>query len=238
MYKSDRKRTIKNKGGYLPTEKSFFKVAKEEYNTNPPQIIDNFKLVYSSPTIHIYLDENGKTILLSFRGTVPTNKDDLLADASIVINRLYYSNRFKNDKEQIQKIFQKYPPNKYEYYVTGHSLGGAITNSIIREYPNNIKYAITYNPAFQPYDIISQQNKKIKRLYTPDDGLYKLGGRLFSNVTLVPTTRTTLPNQNLITTGFNAYQGHALDNFNSYYGMGKKRGRPRKNIGCSCGCQS
>ena len=224
-------------GGFLPKEKQFFKVAKEEYKPDPPTYIDEFTLVYKSPTIHVYLNEQGKTILLSFRGTVPTDKDDLLADASIAINRLYYSNRFKKDKAEIQQIFQKYPPNQYEYYVTGHSLGGAITNSMVREYPKNFKYGVTYNPAFQPYDLYSQQRDKIKRLYTADDALYKLGGR-FMNPTVVPTTKSKLPDLNLITTGFNAYQGHALDNFSSYYGMGmpmpKKRGRPSKMVG---GCR-
>ena len=224
-------------GGFLPKEKQFFKVAKEEYKPDPPTYIDEFTLVYKSPTIHVYLNEAGKTILMSFRGTVPTDKDDLLADASIAINRLYYSNRFKKDKAEMQKIFQQYPPNQYEYYVTGHSLGGAITNSMFREYPKNLKYGVTYNPAFQPYDLYSQQRDKIKRLYTADDALYKLGGR-FMNPTVVPTTKSKLPDLNLITTGFNAYQGHALDNFSSYYGMGmpmpKKRGRPRKMVG---GCR-
>ena len=234
------KKQHNNLGGFLPKEKQFFKVAKEEYKTDPPTQIDEFTLVYKSPTIHVYLNEAGKTILLSLRGTVPTDKDDLLADASIAINRLYYSNRFKKDKAELQKIFQQYPPSQYEYYLTGHSLGGAITNSVVREYPKNIKYAVTYNPAFQPYDLYSQQRDKIKRLYTPDDALYKLGGR-FMSPTVVPTTKSLLPNLNLVTTGFNAYQGHALDNFSSYYGMGmpmpKKRGRPRKNVGgSSCGC--
>ena len=59
--------------------------------------------------------------------------------------------------------------------------------------------------------------------------------------TVVPTTKSLLPNLNLVTTGINAYQGHSMDNFNSYYGMGmpmpKKRGRPRKIVGgSSCGC--
>jgi hypothetical protein len=234
------KKQHNNFGGFLPKEKQFFKVAKEEYKTDPPTQIDEFTLVYKSPTIHVYLNEAGRTILLSLRGTVPTDKDDLLADASIAINRLYYSNRFKKDKTELQKIFQKYPPSQYEYYLTGHSLGGAITNSVVREYPKNIKYAVTYNPAFQPYDLYSQQRDKIKRLYTPDDALYKIGGR-FMSPTVVPTTKSLLSNLNLVTTGFNAYQGHALDNFNSYYGMGmpmpKKRGRPRKIVGgSSCGC--
>ena len=234
------KKDTKDYGGFLPKEKQFFKVAKEEYKLDPPTQIDEFTLVYKSPTIHVYLNEAGRTILLSLRGTVPTDKDDLLADASIAINRLYYSNRFKRDKAELQKIFQKYPPSQYEYYLTGHSLGGAITNSVVREYPKNIKYAVTYNPAFQPYDLYSQQRDKIKRLYTPDDALYKIGGR-FMSPTVVPTTKSLLPNLNLVTTGINAYQGHSMDNFNSYYGMGmpmpKKRGRPRKMVGgSSCGC--
>ncbi len=227
----------KGKGGFLPQEKQFFKVAREEYKPDPPTQIDEFELVYKSPTIHVYLNKAGRTILLSLRGTVPSDKDDLMADASIAINRLYYSNRFKKDKEQLQKIFKQYPPNQYEYYLTGHSLGGAITNSIVREFPKNIKSAVTYNPAFQPYDIISQQRDKIKRLYTADDALYKIGGR-FMNPVVVPTTKSTLPNLNFLTTGINAYQGHALDNFTSYYGLGmpKKRGRPPKKVGGSCGC--
>lgn len=223
-------KSSKDKGGFLPPEKDFYKVAREEYNVNPPQTISNFELVYKSPTIHVYINKAGKTILLSFRGMRPTDTTDLSAIASIPINRLFYSTRFKKDKEQIQKIFEQYPPNQYEYYITGHSLGGAVTNSIVREFPKNIKYAVTYNPAFQPYDVISQQKDKIKRIYTKEDPLYKLGGHFF-NPTIAPTTKSLSSGTDTVSNVYNAYQGHGIENFAPYYGLGKGGRKSKKLIG-------
>jgi hypothetical protein len=209
------------RGGAKPNEKDFFNAVKHSYDPQPPISFGTFKLFYNTPTIDGYVDETRNTIIIAVRGTKPSDFQDVKADASIVANRLAKSDRYMGDKQQLQTIFQRYDPQKYEYYLTGHSLGGAIINQLKRDFPF-LKDAVQYNPAFQPYDLIRQQHNQIKRNYTADDPLYALGGRFFQNQQVVPTTRTKVPTTlGTLGTMYNAYQGHALDNFAPLYGGAK-----------------
>jgi hypothetical protein len=160
--------------------------------------------------------------MLVSRGTVPSDGQDLKADASIAFNRLKNSDRYNTDKQIIQNLTAEYPPTQYDYFMTGHSLGGATTAQLKRELPF-IKDAVVYNPASQPWDFISQQSDQIKRIYTQDDPLYALGGETFTNKQVIPTSRSTigLKTGTIADYGSKAYnflQGHALDNFNTLYG--------------------
>ena len=79
-----------------------------------------------------------------------------------------------------------------------------------RDFPE-LKDAVEYNGAFQPSDFIFSQKKDIKRLYTSDDGLYKLGGKLFRNNTVIAPTKSTGVNV------IDAVSGHVLSNFKKLY---------------------
>ncbi len=207
--------------GIRPIDKEFYKIAKEEYKPSGSERVDNYVLVYNSATVKAYLDQNEKNILLAIRGTADFK--DVKADAQIAINRLKKSSRYKEDKEKIEKILNRYPPNEYDYFLTGHSLGGALINQLKRDFPF-FKDAVEFNPAFQPYDLYSQQSNEIKRYYTSDDPLYNLGGRLFYNKVVVPTTEHTIRNiPHIGTKAYNAYQGHAINNFNSVLGNGQHK---------------
>lgn len=201
----------KLKGGRKPTDNQFLQLVKTSYQPTPPPQLEGFQLVVNTPTVDAFVDEATKSVMLTLRGTVPTDKKDLIADASIPLNRLSRSERYIQDKAVVEQILQRYPPDQYEIYLTGHSLGGAIVNQLKRDYPF-LKDAQTYNAAFQPYDLLRQQSGQIKRKYVSTDPLYKLGGRLFQNVTVVPPKSKSMP---LGTIGalYDAYQGHALANF-------------------------
>jgi hypothetical protein len=211
--------------GQKPTEKEFFEATKQSYNitNDASKSIDDFDLILEQPTIKVYLNKSTKTIILAIRGTKPTDSLDLKADGMIAFNNLKNSNRYKNDKNILISIFNQYSPNEYDYYLTGHSLAGAIIAQLKREY-NFLKDAVVYNPASQPYDYISQQSDQIKRIYTENDPLYALGATIFKNKLVIPTNRTILPSTKSINPlsigvdAYNYYQGHALDNFNSLYG--------------------
>ena len=202
--------------GVRPSDKDFYAVAKEQYKKKGDENVKNYKLMFDSPTVKAYLDDVADTIILSVRGT--TDFRDVKADASIAINRLKYSDRYINDKNIIQQLAQRYPYDKYDYYLVGHSLGGGLINQLKRDFPW-LKDNVQFNPAFQPYDLISQQSKDTKRFYTPDDPLYNLGGRFFSNKIVVPTEQPTvrMPS-NIASDAFNYYQGHSLDNFQKLLG--------------------
>ena len=197
-------------GGEMPPEKDFFKSAQASYSDTPPQSLDGFNLIVSTPTLKVYLKD--KTILVGVRGTKVTDKQDLIADARIALNLLKHSNRYKRDKEVFDKIIKQYPPQDYEYYLSGHSLGGAIDNQLKYDYPF-IKNAVEYNPAFQPKDLFYSQGKDIKRLYTDKDALYNLGGKLFTNKQVIPA-KSSIGNSYI-----DGISGHILSNFAELYNV-------------------
>jgi hypothetical protein len=84
-------------------------------------------------------------------------------------------------------------------------------NQLMREFPQFL-FGQEYNPAFQPYDLISQQRGKVFRNYTDQDPLYQLGGRLFADKKVVPS-RTTVRNMGAVGSLVNAGVGHSLSNF-------------------------
>lgn len=220
---------VKKKGAGIqtasnrPQEKAFFQAVKGSYEKKAPkEIASNLKLIVDTPTLDAYLDPQSLTILLGIRGTDVKSFKDLKADASLIANRLSSSKRYKKDKEVLEKIIKQYPPEKYNYYASAHSLSGAIATQFRRDFPF-IKYAVSYNSAFQPSDLLNQ-DRSIKRLYTPTDFLYNLGGKMFRNVQLVPADRASgffaRLRESLIPSGI---RGHKLDNFKKLYGGGKSK---------------
>jgi hypothetical protein len=209
--------------GAKPPEKTFYDVVKEGYKVEASPSVDNMDRILNTPTVKAYIDRNAKTIIIVSRGTEPKDTKDLKADAMIIVNNLKNSDRYNTDKNIVANLATEYPPETYDYYMTGHSLGGAITAQLKREFPF-IKDAVLYNPASQPYDIVNQQSDQIKRLYTEDDPLYAMGGKFITNKQVIPTNNKTIDTQNssgitkIIKKGYNFYQGHALDNFNKLYG--------------------
>lgn len=190
-----------------PSDALFFKAAKESYEANPAQSLDGFQLVVNTATFDAYLDEQTKTLLVSSRGTA--DAQDVKADAALAVNALPSTARYQQDRRVMDSIVVRYPPSRYTYYITGHSLGGAIDNQLKRDYPF-IKEAVEFNPAFQPKDLVYRQGG-IKRYYTKTDFLYKLGGRFLPNVhTIEPARFTGL-------TALDALTGHKLENFSRLF---------------------
>lgn len=209
--------------GMQPPEKTFFLATKQSYNiyNTAEKNIDNMKLILETPTVKAYLDNNDNTILLAIRGTKPTIQEDLFADSMIPFNQLSSSDRYKKDKDIINGLLHQYPTKLFDYYLTGHSLGGAITAQLKRDFPE-FKNAVVYNSASQPYDYLFQNDKEIKRIYTENDPLYNLGASVFKNKQVLPsTTKGIIPSTFGITKAYDYYQGHALDNFKPLYGLGR-----------------
>jgi hypothetical protein len=214
------------RGGVRPTPKQFLDIAKTSYQKTPPQNVSDFTLFFNTPTLDGWVNEPRQTIVLSVRGTSTSDAGDLAADASIPFNRLSKSNRYNIDKASVMEIMKKYDPSRYEYYLTGHSLGGAIVNQLKRDFPN-LKDAVEYNAAFQPYDFLRQQSDQIQRNYTANDPLYRLGGRFFSKVNVLPAKPSVATSLGAVGNLYDALQGHSLSNFDQLVGgnvkMSKKQ---------------
>ena len=214
-------------GSGAPPDSVGYYASIASYDAKAPSQIGEYKLLADSPTFDVYIRQNDKSILFVPRGTLFSSPDDLKADASLAVNQLTNSRRYKTDKTLFQHISSKFPPSLgFEYYYAGHSLGNAIGQQLKREFPF-IKAGISFNGAFQPADLV-RQDPSVKRLYTDKDFLYKLGGKFFKNVQVIPSDKQQA-------TGFfsmlrskltpDALTAHSLSNFKKLYD------RPQENKG-------
>jgi hypothetical protein len=191
-----------------PTNIEFFKVAKETYKAKAPSKIENFVLIRDTATFDAYLNEKTKTILIGVRGTKDFN--DLKADASLPFNQLTNTVRYQQDKAILEEIARSYSPAVYSYYLSGHSLGGAIDTQLKRDFPF-LKDSVQFNPAYQLKDLQSSPSD-IQRFYTKTDFLYRLGGYALPNVTTIePSTFSGL-------SFIDAFTGHKAENFTRLFG--------------------
>lgn len=162
----------KMKGKAMPENLDFLQqIAKESYNLeNPKEDINGWILKKWTPTLKFYM--KGNDVIVGVRGTKPTDSEDVSADLTIPFNGIPSTNRYKRDKASMQQFQQQYPQSEYSYFAVGHSLGGAIIDTMIRQ--NLIKEAVSYNPAIQYSDI--NGGLPNRRIYYGSDPLYRLMG--------------------------------------------------------------
>jgi hypothetical protein len=197
--------------GNRPPNNLLHQIAKASYQGNPPRTIGQLRLVFSTPTLKIY--NQGNTMVVGVRGTVPTDVEDVKADGLIAVNQLESSPRYKRDLADLQRFKTQRPKN--DYYGVGHSLGGAILDGLI--HAGLIQSGVSYNPAVQPKDF----NRTVAnhRIYNKGDPLYALGKNLIQQQSEVRPERKKSFAERLI--GYIPYAGkaydylnaHALDNF-------------------------
>ena len=109
----------------------------------------------SSNNLAVYKGRANKNIVISYRGTKPTNGIDLLSDALILTGyEKQASLRFENALREAERLLDKYPDANILF--TGHSLGGALAEFVIDEIKGNSKYrnrnikSIVFNPGKSP----------------------------------------------------------------------------------------
>jgi hypothetical protein len=174
-------------------------------------------LFKNTPTLDAWINWRDNTIMIAVRGT----KDfrDLKANTSLPFNNLTNTQRYKEDRATIEQIIKQFPPSAYEYYLSGHSLGGAVVAQLKKDFPL-LKDAVVYNSAYQTNDVI-REDPTIKKLYTTDDPLYKLAGRTFKNKVVVPVNAGVLSKiGGIFGSVARGYSGHKLTKFKSLYGEG------------------
>ena len=200
-----------------PSEKMFYKTADFAYEKQPPKEVGDFVLFKNTPTLDAWINYKDNTIMIAVRGT--SDFRDMKANSSLPFNNLINTQRYKEDKATIQQIIKQFPPSAYEYYLSGHSLGGAIVAQLKKDFPL-LKDAVVYNSAYQTSDVI-REDPTIKKLYTTDDPLYKLAGRTFKNKVVVPIDQKFLRGiTGVLGTVARGYSGHKLTKFKSLYGEG------------------
>ena len=190
--------------------------------------IPNYTEVFHGPTVSAWLN-NGTdpaTLLIGIRGTADLR--DVATDVQLTMGKLTATARYNADAQTVQQLLQRYP--KAKVFLAGHSLGGAIENQLVRQFPR-ITHATEFNPAAQPYDVLFPNTSKVDRWYIAADALYRTVGQLMRGAkVLQPTT----PNPGILA-------AHGLTQFTGRVGAGgmgtegeeeagggptRKRGRP------------
>ena len=92
----------------------------------------------------VWVNEATHEVVTSYRGTVPTEFEDLAADAAIVLGHEHSQKRFKKAIRDYDMIQDDYAG--YDHYLASHSLGGAINNVVYETYRDDIIEVHNYNP--------------------------------------------------------------------------------------------
>lgn len=144
-------------------KQGYLYVGKGEY---PAPIFGDFTLVESTPELLLYKYKESTNYILVVRGTKETR--DILSWTPLLTNSLKDTTRMKNDLFIVRNWRDKHKGN---WFGTGHSLGGAILDNLMRE--GHVLYSVTFNPAIQPQDFVSE---KTQRIYFQGDPLLTLFG--------------------------------------------------------------
>ncbi len=202
-----------------PVEERFFmEAAREAYSDTPRDAIGPYSLQYVSDTIKVYTDPQTHRLMIGIRGTKDAR--DRSAWIPTGVGNLTKTERYNYDKAQVREIMKRFPPEQYAYFISGHSIGGAISTQLRRDFPF-IQKAVTYNAATAPRDVMDKDAKDVYRVYNKEDPLYNFqGGKLTASE--VRGSKSTLPRFPIkeasgvtdpLFTAINLYQGHKMDKF-------------------------
>ena len=200
----------KLRGGIAPDRKAYFDLVKQSYEPSASKLVGNWELVAETPTLKFY--KSGNDVVVSIRGTFDSR--DTKADATIAVNSLHLSDRFKEDERFLNEFKQQNPDLKY--YGVGHSLGGAILDLFLHK--GLITEGQSYNPAIQPHDFGAILPNH--RIFMDGDPLYTLV-RLFlkqkpevikENSSIFRKIARLTPIGNIATAG-EYLKSHGLDQF-------------------------
>lgn len=179
-----------------------------------PEDGGEYILIMNSETLKAYLSEKNKTIIISVRGTKKTSWTDIYADLKSITSSLSSTTRYQKDKQLFKEVVYKYSPKKYNYILTGHSLGGGIVQQLTRDFPFiNTKKSEIYNSAFQFQKDFGKNELPMKKFYMDLDPLYRVGGYNYKQNMKVLNTKISRMARMFTPSIFLALQGHKLENF-------------------------
>ena len=211
--------------GARPDKNTLQQIASQSYRANSQPSVGNLTLLHQTPTLKFFLSPD-KTIVVGIRGTVPTDINDVTADASIAAGQLETSNRFTKDLADLQQFQSKYPPSQYDYYGVGHSLGGAILDLFLTK--GLLKSGLSYNPAIQPQNL---RNADIQndRVFAENDPLYAIAKPFLAKPAEVRRPRKKSFFENALSyvpyagKAYDYYTGHQLSQFQGGKNVAKIR---------------
>jgi hypothetical protein len=136
---------------------------------------------------HIVVQRPDGSAIVAYRGTDPTNPNDLMADL-LILGGAYkdavdlQGTRFNKADEYYRNTITKYS----DVDVTGHSLGGSMGIAIGSLYGAK---TVVFNPGASPFELagrtqLPQHNAKIYKTEALD--LVSMSERLYSDIVTVP----------------------------------------------------
>lgn len=187
----------------------YAKLAKEAYMDPSEFVSDRYTVDFelSNRNRTVFYDNERETAIIAFRGTNPSNVNDLASDAYITFGAEDISTRFTNAYAAVQRARLKYGYERVE--VTGHSLGGSQALYVNRQL--NVK-AWAFNPGAGPGRFTSDVSDRVLGTV----GLnYRHSNK--ANVYLVAgdpiSTGYALSNQTVRYAPKRSRSAHAIDNF-------------------------
>ena len=151
---------LQNKDDY----KLLSKVAYKKHQNNIEDAIKNTNYKYdpqlSSQTEKVFYNPISKETVISHAGTNFGSKkwyNDLRSDNAILWGLEKQDKRFKNAQSHLNKVKNKYGDNNI--IVTGHSLGGSISEQIARSNPN--VNSIAFNRGSGPLQSFRKRPKNL-----------------------------------------------------------------------------
>jgi len=131
--------------GFDPSDATLQELAKAAYDHDPK--VEGFTFVPALSTYEtkVFIRPGTDVVVVAFKGTDPTNVNDLYTDLGLAVGHLSDSARVQRTREAIKTIQQAMPGKRL--ILTGHSLGG----SLAREMSNEpvVKRAVGFNTGYE-----------------------------------------------------------------------------------------
>lgn len=190
---------------------TMLQASRSAYGKNTPVLInENYTKIYQDDNVVAYTDFDPQrerprndqgNVIVAFKGTT-MNVADLTSDFKAMQSDYTNSDRYKSDRESLSKIAKSFSPTSFNYFFTGHSLGGISAMQFIREYmqgvnrnqvpewwhcpdnyimctpqnfdaPENSTRGIVFNSGFQPdVDFGDGELANVRKMYMSNDPLY------------------------------------------------------------------
>jgi len=164
----------------------------------------------STDSYKTFLDRRSGKVVISYRGTRPTNINDLVTDTAIFFGVERLTPRFQ-DALNHAKIVEK-TVGKGKVEVTGHSLGGSEALYVTK---NTGIPSVTFNPGktFEQFDILNNYDKVKKFIYPKSDRTSLENARIYKTRLDPVSLNSSRFNADVVYVNSCQYDMHAIDNF-------------------------
>jgi len=139
--------------GGLPFAHAFSQASYSKQNERPAVIEGyHYDPTTSNKRTAIYYNANSNKLVVAFRGTDFSDPYDVWEDVRIATGTFAGASRIKKGKEIVKAAAKKYDIPVRDVQLTGHSLGGRITQAVGQKLHSESLTAL--NPGSSPIDIL------------------------------------------------------------------------------------